>query len=101
MKAHVWPLLNWPAWAQRATVLYGRTGEGAALALVRLSACPCQPLWWRARQVSSLLWPLLARSASAQTAIVLAETTSEGAALASARLVGVGSANYCGGGHKS
>jgi hypothetical protein len=51
--------------------------------------------------VRALLWPLFARTAWSQTATVVADTTVEGAALASVRLVGVGSANHCGGGHYS
>jgi hypothetical protein len=49
--------------------------------------------------VRELLWPLFDSSGWAQLATVVAGTTCDGAALASDRLVGVGSANHCGGGH--
>jgi hypothetical protein len=36
VKALLWPLFAWSAWAQTATVVAGKRGEGAALASVRL-----------------------------------------------------------------
>jgi hypothetical protein len=107
-----------------ATVVADTTGEGAALASVRLvgvgPASHCggghnrrgrcsglcslrkhgfkQAPWWRARQVRALLWPLFPRSAWAQPSTVVAVTTGEGAALASVRSVGVSSASHWGDG---
>jgi hypothetical protein len=68
------PLFACSAWAERATVLTIRTGEGAALASVR-------------------------RSAWAQPDTVVAGTKAEGADLDTVRTVGVGSASQCGGGN--
>jgi hypothetical protein len=36
VKALLWPLVAWSAWAQSATVVEGTTEEGADLASVRL-----------------------------------------------------------------
>jgi hypothetical protein len=57
-----------------------------------------QPLWWRARQVRSLLWPLFARLARAQPATVVAGTAGECDALVSVRSVCVDPSSHCGGG---
>jgi hypothetical protein len=72
VRATLWPLFAWSAWAQPATLVADTTVEGAALVLYALSA-----------------W--------AQPATVVAGKTGEGAALASFRLVGMGSASHCGG----
>jgi hypothetical protein len=76
MRALLWPLFAWSAWAQLATVLAGTSGESAVLASSRLfgmgSASQCG-----------------------------GGTIGEGAALASVRFVGVGSASHCGDGHES
>jgi hypothetical protein len=120
VRALLWPVFARSAWAQLTTVVAGPTGEGAALASVRSlavgSTSHCcggqemwgrfsglcslgrhglrQPLWWRARQVRTLLWPLIAWSAWAQPATVVAGTTGEGSALASVWSVDVGSASH-------
>ena len=131
---------------QPSTVLAGTTVKGAALDSVRLVSlgsashcighCSClcsldrhgvsQPLWWRLRQVRTLLmsifarsawlrhplcwWarrfmallcPLFARSAWGQPATVLAVTTVEGADLELVPSFGVSSASHCGAGTTS
>ena len=69
VRALLSPLFAWSAWAQLAIVVAGTTGEGAALASVRLLGV-------------------------AQLATVLAVKTCNGAALASVHLVGMGSASH-------
>jgi hypothetical protein len=121
----LWTLFAWSARAQPAAVVAGTTGEGDALASVRLvgegsarhyggghdrcGRCTglssfgrrgiIQPLRWRERQVRGLFLPLFAWSAWAQPATVVAGTSGEGASLATVRSIGVGSASHCGGGH--
>jgi hypothetical protein len=73
--ALLWPLFAQSAWAQKCTVVAGKTREG--------------------------LLPLFARWAWAQTSNVVAGKDGEGAALASVRLFGEGSASHCAGGHES
>jgi hypothetical protein len=124
VRALIWPLFTWSAWAHTATVVAGTSCGGAVLASVRSvgvgSASHCgrghhmrgrcfclcslcrrgiiQPLRCRARQVRALLWPLFARSEWAQPATVVEGTTGEGAAPCSVRLVGVSSESHCCGG---
>jgi hypothetical protein len=118
----LWHVFTWSAWAQSGTVGAGTTGEGAALASVRLvgvdsaskfdggqywnghcsGLCSLsrrgirQPLWWRERHLRAQLWPLFARAARAQPAYVLADTKGEGAPLAYVLSLGVGSCSPCG-----
>jgi hypothetical protein len=125
MRALLWPLFARSTWAQASTMVACTTGEGAALASVSLfgvgsdshcggghgSCGRCsglcslsrhgfsQPLWWRTRQVRSLLWPLFASSAWAQPVTELVGKIGEGTALACVRSVGVGSASHFGGRH--
>jgi hypothetical protein len=73
MRALVWPLFAWSAWAQ-------------------------QPPWLRTRQVRALLWPLFAGSAWDQPATVVAGSTVKSAAVASGRFVGMVTASHCEGG---
>jgi hypothetical protein len=68
----IWPLFDWSAWAQKATVVAGTANEGVALASIRSFVV-------------------------AQPAYVVAGTKFEGADLAAVRFVGVGTASYCGG----
>jgi hypothetical protein len=82
--------VTWSAWAQPTTAVAGTTGKGAALASSLDLRGISKPLWWRARQVRTLLWPLFDRSAWAQPPTVEAGTTVEGGALAPVFLVGVG-----------
>jgi hypothetical protein len=70
----LWLLFAWSAWAQSSTVVADTTGEGAALASVRLVVVV--------------------------PSTVVAGTTIEGAALAYDCLVGESSARHCGGGHE-
>jgi hypothetical protein len=109
VREHFWPLFSWSAWVQPASEVAGLTGVCAALASVRsvginttthcvvgqvwlgrfYGLCSLglralrQPLWWRARQVRTLLWPLFSRSAWEQPATVVAGTSGESAAVAS------------------
>ena len=101
-RALLWPLFDWSAWDQPATVLEGTTFEGAALASVPLvGVSSSQALWWWERQVWVLLWPLFPRSAWAHTATGVADMTVDVAALTSFRSVGVGSGSHCLGGDDS
>jgi hypothetical protein len=121
LRALLSPLFARSAWVQTATVVVGKTDQGAAPASVRLvgvgPASHCggghgssgrrsglfslgrhglrQPLWWRTRQVKALLRPLFGRSAWAQPASVVTGMSNQVAALSSVRLVGKDS--HCGG----
>ena len=74
MRALLWSLTDYAAWAQPATVK-------------------------SARQVRALQWFLFSWSAWAQSAAVLASTTGEGVGMPSVRLFGLASAIHDGGGH--
>jgi hypothetical protein len=91
VRALLWPLFSWSAWAHSATVLAVTTSEGAFLASVTLVGVGSQ-------QLRALLLRMLAWSACTQTATVVAGNTGERAALVSFRMVGVGSASHCRGG---
>jgi hypothetical protein len=95
VSALLWPLFEWSALPQPATMLAGTTGEGDVIASSLGRRGISKLLWWRARMLRALFWPLFARSAWAQPAIVVADTTVEGIILASARSVGVDSTSHC------
>jgi hypothetical protein len=93
-------LSAWSSWAQQATVLSTRTGEGAALASVRLvGVCPASHSVARDDRSGRFFGLCSLDRRRAQPATVVAGTTFEGALLASVRMVGVGAASPCGGGH--
>jgi hypothetical protein len=99
VRALIWPVFGRSSWPQSATVVADTTGEGAALASVRLVGVVPDRYCGFVHEVRALLWPLFLRSAWVQPATVEAVTTGEGAALACLRSVGMGSASHCGGGH--
>jgi hypothetical protein len=112
VRAMFWPLFPRSAWAQPATVVAGTTGEGLAVASVRLVgvglarselACKSGEGFDLASirsvgvgteshcggGIDSLLKSLYARSVWAQSVTMLAGTSVEGAVVASVRSVGV------------
>jgi hypothetical protein len=125
LRVLLWPMFALSAWTQKATVVAGKAVEGGDVASLRLFGvalnshslsghywlgrfcCLClrgrrglsQPMWWRARQVRTLLCPMFAWWALAHPATVVARTSGEGAALASVRSGGLGSASHCACGH--
>jgi hypothetical protein len=87
VRAVLWSLFTWLAWARSGTVLAGTRVEGAVLDYVRLAGR------------GSEIHPGGYRSEWAQAANVVAGTKGEGAAPVYIRSIGVGSASHCGGGH--
>ena len=99
MRAQLWPLNSWSAWAQSASVLAGTTVEGAFLVSI-LSVSEDSGSHWGAGTIGECAPLASVRLVGfAQTATVVASKTGDGAPLASDRLVGMGSASHCGGGH--
>jgi hypothetical protein len=95
----LWPMIVWSSWDQPANMVACTASEDGALACLFGLRGLSQPLWWRARQMRTLLWPLFDRSAWAVPVTVVAGTRFDGAELASVRLVGVSPASHCGDEH--
>jgi hypothetical protein len=123
MRALLWPLFTRSEWAKTATVLAGRTGEGASLPsalsigvgsgshCVGGTTCECAPsASVRFFDVAQLATVVTGKTGEnddlasvrfegvGSAATAMKGTTGDGAALASDRLFRVGSASNCGGG---